>query len=207
VAVPVVDEIQLDPVITQGGLVGGPMYQTVVVVTASGAEQRVQQWSQPRRRWEVRFEKKTGTAAVSLADFFIARGGKARGFRFKDWNDFSTADPSTGVQTRHATAQLTTTTFQLQKAYTSGGVTVTRTIWKPVSGTVTVYNGSTPVGSGFTIDYTTGVITFSSAPGYVPNATFEFDCCARFDTDELQLVQEAPDWREWKGCIVVELLS
>ena len=81
------------------------------------------------------------------------------------------------------------TEFQLVKIYSSGGNDFSRKITKPVSGTVTVYIGSVEQfdPADYTIDLTTGIITFDSAPGSgeVVTATFEFDIPVRFDTDYL----------------------
>ena len=134
----------------------------------------------------------------------MARQGRYRGFRFKDWADYSSAIGD--VQTRHATAAVTATTFQLQKLYTSGVVTYTRKISKPVASTVHLYHPDTgieiaPAGT-WSVDTTTGVCTFLSAPGYVPNATFEFDVPVRFDTDEMQMKQDATSVRSWSVPIV-----
>ena len=45
------------------------------------------------------------------------------------------------------------------------------------------------VGSGFSCDPTTGLVTFAAAPpaGALVTAGFEFDVPVRFDTDELEI--------------------
>jgi uncharacterized protein (TIGR02217 family) len=61
---------------------------------------------------------------------------------------------------------------------------------KPVTGSVLVAVGGVPA-SGFTLDATTGIITFSAgsipAPGLSVTAGFEFDVPVRFDTDTLAI--------------------
>ena len=43
------------------GAKGGPVFSTVVITTASGAEQRVGQWSLGRHRWDVSHALKNPT--------------------------------------------------------------------------------------------------------------------------------------------------
>jgi len=83
--------------------------------------------------------------------------------------------------------------FQLTKTYGSTFAPYQRTIRKPVQGTLRIaVGGAAEVeGTGFAVDYTTGIITF--LPGLVPvlgaliTAGFEFDVPARFDTDKIEV--------------------
>ena len=87
------------------------------------------------------------------------------------------------------TGDSTTTGFQLLKRYASGGQIWTRTITKPVAGTVRIaLDGAEQLG-GWSVDMTTGVVTFSAAPGSGVHITagFEFDVPVRFDTDTLDV--------------------
>jgi uncharacterized protein (TIGR02217 family) len=196
------DEV-LFPVDISKGAVGGPSFSTIVIVTGSGAEQRTAQWRGGRRKWNVGQSLKSSDQASDLIAFWVARQGKARGFRFRDWTDFYVDDGDP-----HATSSIDTTHFQLQKVYTSGLVTQARKITKPVSGTVRVWNPGTglEVTSGWTVDTTTGILTFSLAPGYIPEASFEFDVPARFDTDEMSMSYDDVDVRSWDSIPIVELL-
>ena len=60
-----------------------------------------------------------------------------------------------------------------------------RTITKPVAGTVRVYKDDAEQLSGWSVDVTTGVVTFSTAPAasVAITADFELDVSVRFDTD------------------------
>jgi uncharacterized protein (TIGR02217 family) len=60
---------------------------------------------------------------------------------------------------------------------------------KPVAGTVRVARGGVEAMSGWTVDATTGVITFAAAPGtdVLITAGFEFDVPVRFDSDRLDV--------------------
>jgi hypothetical protein len=80
-----------------------------------------------------------------------------------------------------------TTQFQILKKYTSGGVSVSRNLRHPVSGTVLVaIDGSLQTETThYTVSYTTGVITFVTAPLDTTSITVgcEFDVAARFGED------------------------
>jgi uncharacterized protein (TIGR02217 family) len=151
---------------------GGPEFATDVVIVNSGAESRNQNWSQPRRVFEVSHAARMPADYKALQSFFHAVRGRADSFRFKDWTDY-TAITGEGVF-----QEITNTTFQCYKKYTSGSVTFYRKITKPIAPIVVTG------GTGVSVNYSTGLVTVSSS---VPTAwTGEFDCHARFDTDEMR---------------------
>jgi len=163
------------------GSQGGPEYSTDVVILATGREQRNQNWEESRARFDISYGVKTPTQLATLITFFRARRGVFQGFRFKDKADFSATAQNLG------TGNGTTTAFQLIKRYLSGSDTYIRTITKPVSGTVKIYKDGILQGSGWTVNTTTGVVTFTVAPanGVVVTADFEFDVPVRFNVDHL----------------------
>ena len=75
------------------------------------------------------------------------------------------------------------------KRYASGSQTWVRTITKPVAGTVRVALDGAEQLVGWSVDTTTGVVTFSAAPvsGVAITAGFQFDVPVRFDTDALDV--------------------
>lgn len=192
------DEVQFPTDISQGAK-GGPSFRTTVSITGSGTEQRVAQWNNPLYKWEVNHALKSITAAQTLLSFFYARMGRARGFRFKDWNDYQVAG--------EASVFITTTTFQIVRRYTSGAVTMVRNIKKPVTGSISLTDnlGATVNPALYTVDTTTGIITFGVAPSYVPNVTCQFDVPVRFDTDEMPLIQSDVTYRDWPSILIVEV--
>ena len=213
---PSFDEVRFPDNIDRGSK-GGPSFMTDVLISASGNEQRIAYWSRPRMRWTVGHSLRTPTEYSELVAVFIARQGRLRGFRYKDWGDFSSA--VAGVETKHALLELTATTFQLRKAYTSGSVTVYRNILKPVGDTLTntaatqanstvkIYNGGTEITSGWTVSLVTGIVTFDSDPGYSPTAVFSYDIPARFDTDEMQASIDEITYMSWPGIPLIELTT
>ena len=184
------------------GSVGGPEYSTDVVITHGGYEQRNSNWTQARARYNVAHGVKSQTQLNALIAFFRARKGRADGFRFKDWTDYNVTGQPIGV------GNAVLTVFQLVKTYSSGGISELRTITKPVAGTLAIYfNGTLQSTSGYTVDTTTGLVTFSSAPasGVAVTADVEFDMPVRFDTDRLAASLDSYGSYSWHDIPVVEI--
>ncbi len=188
------------------GSSGGPNFSTDVVTVDSGYETRIVKWSQARHSYDAAFGVMTEDLLSDLISFFQAMMGKANSFRYKDFGDYKSCKLK---QTPSSNDQLIgegdstngsdgTSTFQLIKNYSAGLVTV-RNILKPVQGTVLIeVNGTLKTeGVHYNLDYTTGVITFTS--GNIPlldrgdgnpeeiKSGYEFDVPCRFDTDELNI--------------------
>jgi len=174
------------------GARGGPERRTQIVELASGDEERNASWANSRRRYDVAYGIRRADDLAAVVAFFEARNGRLYGFRFKDWADYKSCLPSA---TPSATDQVigtgdgTTTAFQLVKAYSSGAQAWTRTITKPVAGSVAVAIDGVEQASGWSVDTTTGLVTFNAAPasGVSITAGFEFDVPVRFDTDTLDV--------------------
>ena len=174
------------------GARGGPERRTQVVELASGDEERNASWANSRRRYDVAYGIRRADDLASVVAFFEARNGRLHGFRYKDWADYKSAPPSqaiTAIDQQIGTGNGSLQTFQLAKRYASGGQTWVRTIAKPVAGTVRVALGMVEQMSGWTVDTTTGLITFTTAPanGVIVRAGFEFDVPVRFDSDTLDV--------------------
>lgn len=185
------------------GATGGARYSTDIVEMFSGQEQRNINWSAARGKWDVSSGIKTLVQLEDFVNFFHARRGRAVGFRFKDWSDYQVTNGNIGVGDNSETE------FQLRKQYTSGAVTVNRIITKPVSGSISVYKDAVlqTVTTHYTVDTTTGIITFVSAPGLgaVITASFQFDVPVRFDTDELGISVEALELGQWGSIPIIEV--
>ena len=61
--------------------------------------------------------------------------------------------------------------------------------------------------SGWSVDTTTGLVTFSTAPamGVEVTADFEFDVPVRFDTDHMAVTIETYRLHAWQQIPIVEL--
>ena len=174
------------------GARGGPERRTQIVELASGDEERNASWANSRRRYDVAYGIRRSDDLAAVVAFFEARNGRLHGFRYKDWADYKSALPSQAISATDqqiGTGTGSQQTFQLAKRYTSGAQTWVRAITKPVAGTVRVALGMVEQMSGWTVDTTTGVVTFTTAPagGVIVRAGFEFDVPVRFDSDTLDV--------------------
>jgi uncharacterized protein (TIGR02217 family) len=184
------------------GSSGGPEYSTDVVITQSGYEQRNSNWQEARAVYNVAHGIKTQSQLNMLIAFFRARKGRADGFRFKDWTDYRADGQLIGYGDGE------TTLFQLIKHYVSGDITETRTIYKPVAGTVYLYcNAVLQEESAYEVDVTTGGIIFDTAPAAAVAITagFEFDVPVRFDTDRLSASLDSYGSHSWYDIPIVEI--
>ena len=171
---------------------GGPMFNTTVVRTNNKSEFRNQNWTYPIHQYDVSFGAKRLNLMADMLEFFWAVGGRLNGFRYKDWTDFKSCSVDETVafdDQEFGTGDGSTTQFQLSKTYTKGALSFTRNIYKPIaSGFLIGVNGSA-TGSGWSLDTTTGVVTFSVAPTDTHVLTWggEFDVPVRFDSDFLDM--------------------
>ncbi|MFZ5610171.1 MAG: phage distal tail protein, Rcc01695 family [Pseudomonadota bacterium] len=178
------------PVDIAFGATGGPVFSTTVSEMVSGAEQRNINWAQARARYDVGGGLRGEADLAQLIAFFRARQGRAHGFRFKDWADFSSASVGTSVSASDqvlGAGDGLATSFQLVKHYGDLGADVVRPILKPVAGTVRVALDGVELTSGWVVDTTTGVLDFENPPvsGAQITAGFEFDVPVRFAEDSL----------------------
>lgn len=170
---------------------GGPERKTEIVTLGSGYEERNGVWANSRRRYDASTGVKTLDDIHAVLAFFEARSGRLYGFRFKDFADYKSGAPNaavTALDQRIGTGNGVTKSFALQKTYSSGPAAWVRAITKPVAGSVRVAVAGVET-SSFTLDATTGVVSFASAPasGTAVTAGFEFDVPVRFDTDQLAI--------------------
>ncbi|MEO1610633.1 MAG: DUF2460 domain-containing protein [Pseudomonadota bacterium] len=133
--------------------------------------------------------------------FFGPGGARAYGFRFKNWTDYQALTQPLGQ------GDGATKAFQLVKVYASGGEAESRVITKPVDGTVKIYRNGIEAVSGWSLDTTTGLVTFTSAPadGVQVTADFEFDVPMRFDSDRMDITIETYQLGSWGQIPVLEI--
>ncbi len=119
----------------------------------------------------------------------------------EDWTDHQALAQSLGV------GDGASKTFQLVKHYPSGGVVESRIISKPVAGLVKVYRDGVEAASGWSVDTTTGLVTFTTAPatGVQVTADFSFDVPVRFDSDQMEVTIETYQLGTWGQIPVVEI--
>ncbi|MEM9969559.1 MAG: DUF2460 domain-containing protein [Pseudomonadota bacterium] len=187
------DEVRF-PTALSFGSSGGPERRTDVVSLANGFEERNTPWAHSRRRYDAGVGMRSLADLEAVVSFFEERRGALRGFRWKDWADYK----SCGIQETVAASDQeigagdgVTTEFQLVKTYGTGATAYARPISKPVFASVRVALDGEPQTEGpdYTTDTTTGLITFTTAPGAGVDVTagFEFDVPVRFDTDGIDV--------------------
>lgn len=181
--------------------VGGPGYFTTVNAGFSGYEQRNQNWAQARAQYAVSFENKQLAEWSALEAMFHAARGMANGFRLFDPGDYN------GVGQFQAQGDGVKTQFQLQKTYAFAisdyevirpvqklitskvknfqGAFLTDTVDIYLNGVKQTHNAGYVAGGGaaYTLNETTGVITFVTPPGngVVITADYQYHIPVRFD--------------------------
>jgi uncharacterized protein (TIGR02217 family) len=156
---------------------------------------------------------------AEILDFFYVVHGKATGFRFKDWGDYRLTQELIGV------GNSATTQFQIKKTYSLGAESYERILrkivapftppahpapgWDDPAVSFSLYVNDVLVTTGFTVNYNTGVITFTVAPttGHTIKVTGEFDVPVRFDTDHMDITQEAFELEVWDSIPLIEIKS
>lgn len=143
----------------------GPGYSTDVVSQSSGFEQVNQNWDGSLMGGDVSHIAKSLADIKVLDTFFRVCKGRANGFRFKDFKDYTVTLAGTDGLLGTGAIGTGLPTYKLYKHYTNANGAENRRIQKPVAGQVSVYRGGVLVVAGagagqIAIDTTTGVITF-----------------------------------------------
>ena len=178
------------------GAQGGPERRTDVVVLGSGFEERNARWADSRRAYNAGYGVKSLDDLHAVIAFFEERRGRLYGFRWRDHADDRSCAPGGATSPLDqvlGTGDGTQAAFQLAKTYGVAHAPWTRTIAKPVAGTVRVAVDGDELGEGddFTLNAATGIVQF--LPGHVPadgavvTGGFLFDVPVRFDSDRLEI--------------------
>lgn len=134
------------------GTIGGPEFDTIITVAASGREYRSRRWSASRGKWQIGQRTIDRSELDFLLAFFRARNGQYEGFRFLDWQDYEA--------TGEALTITGAPTTQLVKTYQDSGGSYLRNIVKPVAGATFTRGGATYAVAS--VDTTTGIATFAA---------------------------------------------
>lgn len=182
-------ETRLDDCVALG-FQANPAYDTQITRLDNGKEQRNINRTRAQRSFSAAYNSFDDVEATLLLAAFHACRGSGYAFRFKDPTDYRVVMGSIGN-----TPGANQTPVQLVKLYTFGSETNTRTITKPVSGTVTVYQDDGAgnfVAKPGAIDTTTGLFTPTTnwTSGRALKASFEFDIAVRFANDDMPMTAE-----------------
>src|SRR5690606_8724444 len=184
------------PAAISRGAVGGPERRTDVVVLGSGYEERNSRWADSRRSYNAGYGVKSLDDLHAVIAFFEERRGRLHGFRWRDPLDWKSGAPGaepTPLDQAIGTGTGTRSEFQLQKTYGSAYAPWVRQIRKIVAGSVLIAVEGEPASEGtdFTVDDTTGEVTFAlgklPGAGQAVTAGFAFDVPVRFDSDRLEV--------------------
>src|SRR5258708_4758274 len=150
---------------------GGPQRRTDIVALGSGAEERNARWAHSRRKYDAGYGVKTLEALSEVVAFFEERRGRLYGFRWRDRLGQSSPPPGANGLPDHqaiGTGDGVNPSFPLSKTYGSIYAPYQRPIGKPVSGSVRIAVSGVEVleGTAFSVDPTTGIVTFHA--GHIP---------------------------------------
>lgn len=149
-------------------VVGGVEFSTNIIVVNSGFESRNKNWASAKGAWKLSHGPHNRADTDALIAFFRAVGGRAHGFRFKDWGDYKVAFGEGRFLPLAVTNGVPL--YQMVRRYQQGALLDDRKITKPVSGTISVQRNGALVPQGvqagnFNLDPITGII------GFAPDAT------------------------------------
>ena len=174
---------------------GGPERRTDVVVLGSVAEERNARWADSRRTYNAGYGAKSLDDLNTIIAFFEERRGRLHGFRWRDPLDFKSCPPEqvpTALDQPIGTGDGARATFQLIKTYGQAFAPYTRTIAKPVAGSVLIaVAGTLAPALAYAVDQSSGIVVFG--PGHIPpagaaiTAGYQFDVPVRFDSDKLEI--------------------
>lgn len=157
----------------------GQEFRTNIKTLRSGVERRNIDWSMPLGRYTVIYQVLKPQDHMAVRGAHMASMGSAIPFRFKDWTDYRATGEIIGTGTGAEQ------TLQLTKAYPFGPISLQRIIKKPVVGTVTLFADEAAIAAS--IDFTTGLATFTAPDGSVITWSGEFDVPVRFESDRLDV--------------------
>jgi uncharacterized protein (TIGR02217 family) len=172
-----IEERLLDKVVY--GSQFGKEFNTRIVSLRSGVDRRNADWAAPLGRYSVLYELLEPEDHKVVVNAHMACMGALIGFRFKDWSDYEVLNELLVVSDGGEQ------TVQLTKEYKFGPITYTRKIVKPVSGTIKLYADDVEI--PFTVDTTSGLVTFNATSGQAITWSGEFDVPVRFDNDRLDV--------------------
>jgi uncharacterized protein (TIGR02217 family) len=148
-------------------------YNVEITTTSGGQEYRRLVHNLPRRSFVISYNMSQGDIWTKVLSLYHRCYGMYAGFRLKTRDDYTT-NGYIGVPTAtdQNLALVSAGVYQLQKAYGIGGATQlsiglpTRTIYKPVTGTTEVAISNVPQTTYWSVDTTTGLVTFSANKTY-----------------------------------------
>jgi uncharacterized protein (TIGR02217 family) len=165
-------------------------FSTQIVSAPSGHEQRASEWAEARMRYDAGPGIRSEADVRALADFFRARRGAARGFRFRDPFDHGSAEdgglPAAGDQLL-GVGDGSRRQFALVKHYGADDAVQVRAIRLPVADSVRVAVEGIETAAFVVTDEGEVLLDVAPAVGVAVRAGFRFDVPVRFAEDRLEV--------------------
>lgn len=203
------------PVDVRLGMSYADDYQVLITMTAGGAEYRKLVQPYPVRSFHINFTTIQSDLWARVLAMYHRAYGKFAGFRVKCLDDYSTNN-LTGTPTPldETLANTASGIYQLRNFYGTNGTALagvgypSRTIFKPVAGTVVAAKNGVTISSGLSVDTTTGLITISPAPLITDTITAgcQFDIPCRFNS-QIEVTAIDINARDCGSIDIIELLS
>lgn len=168
----------------------------------------------PRYSFSLDYIKPNTALAKEVLSLYRRVFGSYAGFRVFAHDDNTTAQDGVSEPTALdcTLKQISSTVFQLQKEYGLGQTALPtigrpkRLLHKPHAGTAKIAVAGVVVTTGFTVDYTKGLVTFSVAPVGAVTGGCRFDIpCAFVSSFDVSALENG--WREVAGISLIELLN
>lgn len=181
----------------------GPRRRVLIIEDTSGATERLAPWTEGRITGVIQEQTRSPALLRAFMTLFHARKARATGFRLRDLTDFQLTNELIGV------GDGATAVFQITKTYVDTGGTEVKPITKPVAAGNSLTVGGLPQTDGvdYTLDTTTGQLTFTTIPPALQDIriTITYDIPVRLDTDQLELVISGFDVGSLRDLSFVEI--
>ena len=165
-------------------------FSTQIVSAPSGHEQRASEWAEARMRYDAGPGIRSEADVRALVDFFRARRGAARAFRFRDPFDASSAGdgglPMAGDQML-GVGDGVRRQFALVKRYGAGDAEQVRNVRLPVESSVRVSVDGLETAAFLVTEDGEVLLDVAPAAGVAVRAGFLFDVPVRFADDRLEV--------------------
>jgi len=162
-----------------------PQYSTDLIRLQSGFTLADKRWKWPRHEYTV------DTPVLELPDIeqrymqlFHYTYGPAKGFLFRDWADFKSCPVDDTISVSDQVLKPSEDNpleYPITKLYSIASREFYRRIYRPIEGTLIVATDQS-----YTIDYTLGILTFTTLPTVV-TCGFEFYVPVRFKDDPITI--------------------
>lgn len=169
--------------------------------------------AQPSRALTGQYVSRNDQVWAGVLDLYHRAFGALAGFRVHfDDDDSSNGMTGTPTPTDQPAVKISAAAYQLAKQYGTGTPLAigrpTRAIRKPVAGSVRVSVDGVESLSGWTVDTTTGIVTFAVPPpgSAVVAAGFRFDVPCRF-SERFDITHVGARYRETGTINLVEIIN